>query len=102
MGAGTANGVVMGLGEGIRRRVLVTEGGTASQAGRGPPTASLYSLGSDNVSRTVAHQLNSNQAVIQGLAVEDLALAKSSEDMLDRQSPLGFLMSTSEAQIPIV
>lgn len=79
VGAGTANGVVMGLGEGVQRWVLVTEGGTASQAGRGPPTASLYSLGSDTVSRTVAHQLNLNQALIQGLAVKDLALAKSSE-----------------------
>lgn len=94
MGAGTANGVVTGLGEGVQRWVLVTEEGTASQAGRGPPSAYLYSLGSENVSRMVAHQLNSSQALIRGLAVKDLALAKSSEDMLESQSPLGFLMST--------
>lgn len=74
--------------------MLVTEEGIASEAGRGLPSVYLYSLGSDNGSRMVAHQLNSSQALIQYLAVKDLALAKSSEDILDSQSPFGFLMST--------
>lgn len=89
-----------GLEEGIKRWVLVPEEDKAGEAGRGPPSAYLYSLGSDNVSRMVAHQLNSSQALILDLEVKDLALAKSSEDILGSQSPFGFLMSTFWAQIP--
>lgn len=49
----------------------------------------------------VAHQLNSSKVLIQDLAVKDLTLAKSSEDLLDSlMSTFGFLMFTFWAQIP--
>lgn len=74
-----------GLEEGVQRWLL---------------SASLYALGSDNVSRTDAQQSNSGQALIHVLAVKDLDLTKSSQDLCRKPwiarhwISLGFLLST--------
>lgn len=95
MGAGTANRVVMGLGGRHSEMGVSTRGRHGRRGWERPLSAYLYFLGSDNVSSMVAHQLNSSKALIQDLAVKDLALAKSSENLLDSlMSTFGFLMST--------
>lgn len=48
--------------EEVQRYVLATEEGMASEAGRELLSASLYSLGSDNLSRMDVHQLSSSPA----------------------------------------
>lgn len=77
-----------GLEERAQRYVLVPEEGMARGAGSELLLASLCSLGSDNVSRMDAHQLNSNQALIQDLEVKGRCqvIIGYTQDILDSQS----------------